>query len=109
MCSVATVCAGSLFLFSLMLSHFPAAHYQTQQQPWVTEKGSTVHSTEQKTWPLSQMPEAAGGCRVKGQYKAATISCSVNPLDSEMDSSIKSSRRSIYEYSLLETVHFKSN
>lgn len=55
------------------------------------------------------MPEAAGGCRVKGQYKAATISSSVNPLDSEMDSSIKSSRWSIREYSLLEAAHFKSN
>lgn len=72
-------------------------------------EGLTVHSTEQKTWPLSHRPEAAGGCRVKGQYKAATISCSVNPSDSEMDSSIKSSRWSIHEYSLLETAHFKSN
>lgn len=68
-----------------------------------------LHCAQHSTENMALITEAAGGCRVKGQYKAATISCSVNPLDSEMDSSIKSSRRSIYEYSLLETVHFKSN
>lgn len=80
MCSGCHCVCWVPFLFSLMLSHFPAAHNQTQQQPQVTDKGSTVQSTEQKTRPLSHMPEAAGGYRVKGQYKAATISCSVKSM-----------------------------
>lgn len=68
----------------------------------VTDKDSTVQRHRQKIRSLSHMPEAAGRYRMKGQYKEDMIICSVNPLESEMDSSIKSNRQSIYECPLLE-------